>query len=65
HGAGLIDRYVLHVAPTVSGDGSAPGLFARGTHEPSALSDNRLVAATVLGDDLELVLEPRRKKDAA
>ncbi|MGA1362653.1 MAG: bifunctional diaminohydroxyphosphoribosylaminopyrimidine deaminase/5-amino-6-(5-phosphoribosylamino)uracil reductase RibD [Ilumatobacteraceae bacterium] len=65
HTAGLVDRYVLHVAPTVSGDASAPGLFTRGTHEPSALSDNRLVAATVLGNDLEIVLEPKREKDAA
>lgn len=65
HAAGLVDRYVLHIAPVVSGDPQAPGMFARGTHEPTALSDNRLVSATVLGTDLELVLEPRREKDAA
>lgn len=65
HAAGLVDRYVLHIAPVVNGDPGAPGMFARGTHEPAALSDNRLVSATVLGTDLELVLEPRREKDAA
>lgn len=65
HAAGLIDRYVLHVAPVLGGNSGAAGMFPRGTHEPGALADNRLVSATVLGDDLELVLEPRREKDAA
>lgn len=65
HTAGLVDRYVLHVSPVLSGEADSPGMFTRGTRAPDALADNRLVSAALLGDDLEIVLEPRREKDAA
>ena len=58
HGAGLVDRYVIHVAPVVSGDPAAPGVFAPGITPAGGLKDNRLVSATVLGDDIELILQP-------
>jgi diaminohydroxyphosphoribosylaminopyrimidine deaminase/5-amino-6-(5-phosphoribosylamino)uracil reductase len=58
HGAGLVNRWVLHVAPEVSGDMSAPGLFPRGTDDIHSLSGNRLVSASMLGDDMEIILEP-------
>ena len=56
--AGLVDRYVFHVAPVVSGDTSAPGVFPAGTGPADGLQDNRLVSAAVLGDDIELILQP-------
>lgn len=58
HDAGLVDRYVFHVAPVVSGDTTAPGVFAAGSGPADGLLDNRLVSATVLGDDIELILQP-------
>jgi diaminohydroxyphosphoribosylaminopyrimidine deaminase/5-amino-6-(5-phosphoribosylamino)uracil reductase len=64
HRAGLVNRWVLHVAPEVSGDMSAPGLFPRGTQDIRSLSDNRLVSASMLGDDLEIVLEPAGDRTA-
>lgn len=58
HDADLIDRYVFHVAPVVSGDTAAPGVFPAGSGPADRLLDNRLVSATVLGDDIELILQP-------
>lgn len=60
HGAGLVDRYVFHVAPVISGEASAPSVFASGTGPADGLSDNQLVSAAVLGDDIELILQPRK-----
>jgi diaminohydroxyphosphoribosylaminopyrimidine deaminase/5-amino-6-(5-phosphoribosylamino)uracil reductase len=57
HAAGLIDRYVFHVAPVISGDSAAPTVFAAAATS-SVLDDNALVSATVLGDDIELILQP-------
>ena len=65
HGAGLVNRYVFHVAPVISGEADAPGVFGV---SPSALdhtlSGNRLVSAGVLGNDIELVLEPHKETAA-
>jgi diaminohydroxyphosphoribosylaminopyrimidine deaminase/5-amino-6-(5-phosphoribosylamino)uracil reductase len=57
HAAGLVDRYVFHVAPVISGDSAAPTVFAAAATS-SVLDDNALVSATVLGDDIELILQP-------
>ncbi len=55
HRAGLVDRWVLHVAPVVNGDAAAPGLFADdGEHR---LENHELVSHRQLGDDLELVFD--------
>lgn len=62
--AGLVNRYVLHMAPVVSGDPDAPGMFAGTPAAPHTLSDNRLVSATVLGQDIELILEPTKETAA-
>lgn len=65
HSAGLVNRYVFHVAPVISGEPDAPGVFGL---SPSAhdhtLSANRLVSAGVLGNDIELVLEPHKETAA-
>jgi len=60
HEQGLINRYVFHVAPIVSGNDSAPGVFVGDSALP--LSDCTLVSAIALGADIEIVLDPIRKK---
>lgn len=59
--AGLIDRWVLHVAPVVNGEAGAPGLFARvDAAEAAGLVAEHctLVSHRVLDGDLEMVLDP-------
>jgi diaminohydroxyphosphoribosylaminopyrimidine deaminase/5-amino-6-(5-phosphoribosylamino)uracil reductase len=60
HEQHLINRYVFHIAPIVSGSENAPGVFAG--EEPLPLTDCHLVSAIALGADLEIVMEPIRKK---
>lgn len=55
HRRGLVDRYVFHVAPTLTGRPDAPGVFTDGEAELSAM---HMVQATRYGDDVEIVLEP-------
>lgn len=57
--AGLVDRWVLHVAPVVNGDEDAQGLFT-GAGSTPAPERCALVSHRVLDDDLELILEPVR-----
>ena len=65
HEAGLINRYVFHVAPVIAGDDAAPGVFSITPDERDhTLLDTHLVSATVLGDDLELILEPLKETAA-
>jgi diaminohydroxyphosphoribosylaminopyrimidine deaminase / 5-amino-6-(5-phosphoribosylamino)uracil reductase len=59
HQAGLVDRYVLYLAPLLFGGDDARGLFA-GAGAPT-LADawrGRLLAVTALGDDLRVELAP-------
>lgn len=59
---GLVDRYVFHVAPVVTGSPEAPGVFrGRATHP---LSLGRLVSTTRLGDDIELIIDPIKETAA-
>lgn len=60
HEQHLINRYVFHIAPIVSGSDNALGVFTG--DEPLPLTDCRLVSAIALGADLEIVMEPIRKK---
>lgn len=65
HDAGLVNRYVFHVAPVVAGATDAPGVFSLSPDERDhTLLDTHLVSATVLGDDLELILEPLKETAA-
>ncbi|MEY4081164.1 MAG: diaminohydroxyphosphoribosylaminopyrimidine deaminase [Actinomycetota bacterium] len=65
HEAGLVNRYVFHVAPVIAGDDGAAGVFSITPDERDhALLDTHLVSATVLGDDLELILEPLKETAA-
>ena len=60
HKQDLIDRFVFHIAPTVSGSADAPGVFIG--EDAHALTDYHLVSATAIGNDLEIVLDPVREK---
>jgi len=60
HAEGLIDRYVFHVAPAIMGGGDAVPAFAGDT--AATLDDvwrGRLVSVEALGNDVEIVIEPR------
>lgn len=57
HDRGLIDRYVFHVAPALSGGSNAPSVFAGDA--AASIGDmwrGRIESVTRLGDDLEVVL---------
>ena len=60
HERGLINRYVFHIAPTISGSLHAPGVFAGENALP--LTDCTLVSAAAYGADLEIILDPLREK---
>jgi diaminohydroxyphosphoribosylaminopyrimidine deaminase / 5-amino-6-(5-phosphoribosylamino)uracil reductase len=59
HREGLVDRYVLYLAPALAGGDDAPGLF-RGAGAPSVsdLWRGRIRSVDRLGDDLRVVLDP-------
>ena len=59
HRDGLVDRYVLHLAPALMGDGASAW---PGVHTPSIdqLWRGRVRAVRQLGDDSEVIVEPER-----
>lgn len=62
HRAGLVDRYVLYLAPALLGGDDAPGLF-RGAGA-ATIDDawrGRIDTVTTLGDDLRIDLVPHRR----
>ena len=63
HEQGLVDQYVFHVAPIVSGSDEAPGVFVGDVQQE--LSHCAVVSTTALGDDVEIVLEPLKEKVGA
>jgi diaminohydroxyphosphoribosylaminopyrimidine deaminase/5-amino-6-(5-phosphoribosylamino)uracil reductase len=60
HAAGLVDRYVVYVAPVLFGGDDAPGLF-RGDGVPTidVVRRGRFREIARLGDDLRIELDPR------
>jgi diaminohydroxyphosphoribosylaminopyrimidine deaminase/5-amino-6-(5-phosphoribosylamino)uracil reductase len=60
HERALINRYIFHIAPTVSGSDDAPGVFVGNDAMP--LTDCTLVSAAAYGADLEIVLDTPREK---
>jgi diaminohydroxyphosphoribosylaminopyrimidine deaminase/5-amino-6-(5-phosphoribosylamino)uracil reductase len=59
HEQGLIDRYVFHVAPALSGGSDAPSIFAGAA--AATMNDmwrGRIESIARLGDDLEVVVSP-------
>jgi diaminohydroxyphosphoribosylaminopyrimidine deaminase/5-amino-6-(5-phosphoribosylamino)uracil reductase len=62
HAAGLVDRYVLYLAPALFGGDDARPLFAgAGAPTMAALWRGAPVAVHRLGDDLRIDLEPTKK----
>jgi diaminohydroxyphosphoribosylaminopyrimidine deaminase/5-amino-6-(5-phosphoribosylamino)uracil reductase len=62
HRAGLVDRYVVYLAPVLFGGDDGRGVFT-GAGAPT-IDDvwrGRIVETTTLGDDLRVVLERRRE----
>jgi diaminohydroxyphosphoribosylaminopyrimidine deaminase / 5-amino-6-(5-phosphoribosylamino)uracil reductase len=61
HRAGLVDAYVLYLAPVLFGGDDAPGLFSGpGDATMSAVWRGRITRVTSLGDDLRVDLLPAR-----
>lgn len=61
HQAGLVDRYVLYLAPALFGGDDARGLFAgAGAPTMAELWRGELRTVTRLGDDLRVDVEPYR-----
>jgi diaminohydroxyphosphoribosylaminopyrimidine deaminase/5-amino-6-(5-phosphoribosylamino)uracil reductase len=60
HRAGLVDRYVVYLAPALFGGDDAPGLFAgAGAGTMAEVWRGRILAVTELGDDLRVDVVPR------
>jgi diaminohydroxyphosphoribosylaminopyrimidine deaminase/5-amino-6-(5-phosphoribosylamino)uracil reductase len=61
HRAGLVDRYVLYLAPALFGGGDAARLFAGpGAATMAEVWRGRIASAATLGDDLRVDLLPVR-----
>lgn len=59
HHRGLVDRYVLYLAPAFFGGSDAVGLFnGRGAATMAGVWRGRILAATTLGDDLRIDVAP-------
>lgn len=63
HRAGLVDRYVVYLAPALFGGDDAPGLFAgAGAATIADVWRGRITGLTTLGDDIRVDLQPLRSK---
>jgi diaminohydroxyphosphoribosylaminopyrimidine deaminase/5-amino-6-(5-phosphoribosylamino)uracil reductase len=61
HRAGLVDAYVLYLAPVLFGGDDAPGLFTgRGAATMADVWRGRITRVTPLGDDIRVDLHPPR-----
>jgi diaminohydroxyphosphoribosylaminopyrimidine deaminase/5-amino-6-(5-phosphoribosylamino)uracil reductase len=59
HAAGLVDRYVLYLAPVLFGGDDGAGLFSgKGAHTIADVRRGTLRSVTRLGDDVRLDLDP-------
>jgi diaminohydroxyphosphoribosylaminopyrimidine deaminase/5-amino-6-(5-phosphoribosylamino)uracil reductase len=61
HRAGLVDRYVLHLAPALMGDGPR-AIASIETPSIDQLWRGRTVSTRALGDDIEIVIEPTERQ---
>jgi diaminohydroxyphosphoribosylaminopyrimidine deaminase/5-amino-6-(5-phosphoribosylamino)uracil reductase len=62
HQQGLVDRYIFHVAPIVSGHpDAAPVFFGEPCASIEDLLRGTLIGATNYDDDIEIVLEPQKE----
>jgi diaminohydroxyphosphoribosylaminopyrimidine deaminase / 5-amino-6-(5-phosphoribosylamino)uracil reductase len=64
HRAGLVDRYVVYLAPVLFGGDDAAGLFTGpGASTMADVWRGRIAGVTHLGDDLRVDLYPRVRSD--
>lgn len=59
HELGLVDRYIMHIAPAIAGGNAARAVidgFAASTM--AAIWRGRFVGVSNLGDDIEIIVEP-------
>jgi diaminohydroxyphosphoribosylaminopyrimidine deaminase/5-amino-6-(5-phosphoribosylamino)uracil reductase len=64
HRAGLVDRYVLYLAPALMGGDDAPGLFAGpGAPTMAALARGAIRGVERLGPDLRIDLDPHPREE--
>jgi diaminohydroxyphosphoribosylaminopyrimidine deaminase / 5-amino-6-(5-phosphoribosylamino)uracil reductase len=67
HRAGLVDRYVIYLAPALFGGADAKGLFAgTGAYDIADLWRGRFVSVDRVGDDLRVEMapaDPRRDEE--
>jgi diaminohydroxyphosphoribosylaminopyrimidine deaminase/5-amino-6-(5-phosphoribosylamino)uracil reductase len=59
HEQHLINRYVFHIAPMISGDTDALGVFS---HTQAHLQNLSIVSVAPFGNDIEIVMEPLTTK---
>jgi diaminohydroxyphosphoribosylaminopyrimidine deaminase/5-amino-6-(5-phosphoribosylamino)uracil reductase len=59
HDRNLIDRYVFHIAPMISGDADALGVF---TGVNTDLHHCNIVSVTQYDNDIEIVMKPQKMK---
>jgi diaminohydroxyphosphoribosylaminopyrimidine deaminase/5-amino-6-(5-phosphoribosylamino)uracil reductase len=63
HRAGLVDRYVVYLAPVLFGGDDAPGLFhGAGAATMADVWRGRIVEITKLGDDLRVDVSPQKER---
>jgi len=61
HRAGLVDAYVLYLAPALFGGDDAPGLFSgAGAATMADVWRGRITRVTPVGDDIRVDLRPAR-----
>ncbi len=60
HRAGLVDRYIVYLAPAImGGDDAVPMFGGPGVSSIRDVTRGQFVSVTQLGDDVRLVLDPR------
>jgi diaminohydroxyphosphoribosylaminopyrimidine deaminase/5-amino-6-(5-phosphoribosylamino)uracil reductase len=65
HRLGLVDRYVLYLAPALMGGDDGLAMFSgSGASTIANMWRGRMVSTRQCGDDLEVILEPRQKEPA-
>jgi diaminohydroxyphosphoribosylaminopyrimidine deaminase/5-amino-6-(5-phosphoribosylamino)uracil reductase len=65
HHAGLVDRYVIYLAPALFGGDDARSMFAGpGAQSMAAVSRGRIHRVTTVGDDLRIDLDPTPNEEA-
>jgi diaminohydroxyphosphoribosylaminopyrimidine deaminase/5-amino-6-(5-phosphoribosylamino)uracil reductase len=57
HNENLINQYILHLAPIIAGGGQISNALLEST-DMSSMMNGHIVSTQILGDDIEIILEP-------